>query len=199
MGNAQRLFDLHGEKLRYISETKSWLIWNGDSWQWDVSGAQVRELAAGLARSIYAEGAGFDMREAEHFAKWARDSMSCQKVDAAISLLSDRGRIRLSLTQIDADPWLVGFDQARQGIDLRTGKARPTTPADYLTKSLAPCTLGDPAKAVRWYAFLEQIFSGDLELIDWLQRWCGYLLTGKISEQIFGILHFSVYTLRNYQ
>lgn len=40
-------------------------------------------------------------------------------------------------------------------------------------------------KAARWLQFLDQVFNGDQELIDWMQRFCGYLLTGSTQEQIF--------------
>lgn len=186
LGNAQRMADLHGDGVRYVPETKGWLYWHdGAAWQWDTSGTVMRELAAQLPRVIYSEGAGFDMTQAEHCAKWARKSQTAQVLNNAVSLLSGQSSIRLSLAMIDADRWLIGFDNARQVIDLRTGNARAATPADYVTKSLAPCTMGDSAKAVRWLAFLDQIFAGDAELIGWLHRWCGYLLTGETSEQIF--------------
>lgn len=186
LGNAQRLADLHGEHVRYVPETKGWLyLHDGASWRWDISGAGVRELAAQLPQQIYSDGARFDMTQAEHCAKWARKSQTVQVIGNAVSLLSSMSRIRLSLATIDADPMLIGFDHARQVIDLHTGIARPATPADYITKSLTPCAVGDSAKAVRWLAFLGQIFDNDAELIDWLNRWCGYLLTGKTSEQIF--------------
>ena len=80
---------------------------------------------------------------------------------------------------------LIGFGHAHQVIDLKTGHARPAAPADYVTKSLRTETIGDSGKAVRWHSFLAQIFGDDVKLIDWLHRWCGYLLTGETSEQIF--------------
>ena len=45
--------------------------------------------------------------------------------------------------------------------------------------------IGDPSKAIRCLEFLEQIFNGDKELINWMQRFCGYCLTGSTQEQIF--------------
>jgi P4 family phage/plasmid primase-like protien len=45
--------------------------------------------------------------------------------------------------------------------------------------------VGDPKKAERFRSFLLEIFDNDAELIDWLHRWCGYLLTGLTIEQIF--------------
>ena len=102
-GNALRLLDLYEEKLRYVHDVKSWLVWRDGSWVWDTGGAFVRATAGELAPKIYDEGAQFDMAQAQHFAKWARSSQSEQKIDAAVSLLSDQGRIRLSLAIIDAD------------------------------------------------------------------------------------------------
>lgn len=185
VGNMLRISDLHGEKLRFVFDSKSWLVWRDGCWRWDRHGAIVRELAAKLAKQIYHEGMSFEIREAELFAKHARVSQSSKSIEASVKLLSDQGHIRLSLTQVDADLMRVGFDHARQLIDLRTGIARPAGQLDYITKSLTPRTMGDSAKAVRWHSFLAQIFNNDQELVEWLQRWCGYLLTGSTSEQIF--------------
>lgn len=185
VGNALRLHDQHGEILRFVHDVKGWLVWRDGSWQWDISGAIVRSLAGSLPKTIYAEGAAFEMQQAQFFAKWARSSQTVHTIDASISLLSVQEQIRLALAMIDADPMLVGFDHARQVLDLRTGRARTAAPSDYVTKSLTPCTVGDSSKAVRWHSFLEQIFIGDAHLIDWLHRWCGYLLTGSTEEQIF--------------
>ena len=100
-------------------------------------------------------------------------------------MLSDFAPLRLPLACIDADHFAIGFNQARQVIDLRNGATRAAMPADYITKSLCAETIGNASKAVRWVQFLEQVFNGDVELIDWLQRFTGYLLTGSTREQIF--------------
>jgi len=182
-GNAQRLFDANGERLKYVYDAKSWIVWSGDAWQWD-SGSGVRSMATGLPSTIYAEGVGH-INDAERFAKWARKSQEQHTVIASVSMLSDFPPVRLPLAFIDADHFAIGFNQARQVIDLRDGATRAATPADYITKSLSAETVGDAKNAVRWVQFLEQVFDGDLELIDWMQRFCGYLLTGSTQEQIF--------------
>lgn len=185
VGNALRLLDLHGERLRYVADVSGWIVFRDGAWTWDKYGSFVRETAGKLGERIYAEGAAFSMEQAQHFAKHARISQSARTIDAAVSLLSDQSNIRLPLALIDADPMLIGFDHARRVIDLRTGLERPAAVSDYITKSLTPCAIGDSAKAVRWLDFLEQVFDGDVELIGWLHRWCGYLLTGSTAEQIF--------------
>jgi P4 family phage/plasmid primase-like protien len=187
-GNAQRLHDLHGPYLRYVYDSKSWLIWSADAWSWDRDGATVRSYAVALHQVIYKEGERYIV-DAEHFGKWARKSQEERVVKAAVHLLSDFAPLRLPLAYVDADPFLIGFDQARQVIDLGSGTTRAAVPDDYVTKSLNVNTVGDAAKAERWIQFLDQIFGGDHELIDWLHRFCGYLLTGSTREQIFLFCH----------
>jgi P4 family phage/plasmid primase-like protien len=184
LGNAKRLEDEHGGNIHYVHDAKAWLHWRGGTWVWDVDGAAVRGLAARLPQQIYNEG-GLHLADAEYFAKWARTSQKERTILATVSLLQDFEQVRLPLALVDADLFKIGFDNAKQVLDLRTGKARPARQDDFITKSLSVDRLGDSSKAVRWQAFLTQIFGDDVELIDWLKRWCGYMLTGSTSEQIF--------------
>lgn len=189
-GNALRLMDLHREALRFIPETKCWLVWRDGAWTISADGGLVRSLAANLDKQIYREGGG-NLQEAVHFAKWARKSQARQTIVAAVSLLSDMPSMRVPVADINANPWLIGLDSGRQVLDLKTGATHPSQPGDLITKALGVTTLGQPDKAERWQDFLLQVFQGDRELIDWLQRWCGYLLTGSTSEHIllFGFGH----------
>lgn len=182
-GNALRLLDANGDSLKYVHDAQRWLIWQNASWAWD-DGAGVRSMAAELPAVIYREGADY-LNDAEHFSKWARKSQELRTVQAAVALLSDQNGLRLALANIDADHFTIGVNQARQLLDLRTGKLRDNTPGDYITKSLSVNSVGNAAKAVRWQQFLQQVFEDDHELIRWLQRFCGYLLTGSTREQIF--------------
>lgn len=182
-GNAERLFDAHGEWLRYIHDAKPWLVWNGSSWRWDC-GAAIRALAIALPEKIYAEGIG-DMANALYFVKWGRKSREKRTIDASVALLADRPGIRLSREKIDADPFIIGFNHSTQIINLQDGTIRSAETNDYVTKSLNVATVGNPNKAVRWIQFLHQVFSGDEELIYWIQMFCGYLLTGSTEEHIF--------------
>ena len=182
-GNTLRLLDRHRECVRFVPEVSAWLVWR-DGWTWDPDGADVRTAAAALPQAIYAEGIGHKVNDAEHFARWARQSQAMRTVQAVVHMLSDQRSVRLPMTQVDADPMLVGCNDARSVIDLRTGKSRPAAPGDFITKSLSVPELGDAKKATRWLAFLEQIFDGDVELIDWIHRWMGYVLTGSTSEQL---------------
>jgi len=184
-GNACRLLDLHGDLVRYVPETGAWIMWRDGAWTWDVDGANVRASAASLHKIIYREGGGDGIRhdDAIHYVRWSRASQKLNTVKNSVALFSDMTCVRLPLSTIDADAMLVGFDQARQVADLRSGKVRPAATDDFITKSLNVSEVGESSKAVRWLAFLDQVFDQDKELIDWLHRWCGYLITGETCEQ----------------
>ncbi|MDP3332601.1 MAG: phage/plasmid primase, P4 family [Methylococcaceae bacterium] len=184
LGNAERLLDAHAGNLHYIHDAKAWLHWSGEAWQWDVDGAAVRGLAAKLPQQIYNEG-GLHLADAEHFAKWSRRSQEERIIKAATSLLEYFEQVRLPLALVDADLFSIGIDNARQVINLKSGIARPARQSDFITKALKVDKLGESSKAVRWLEFLNQVFNDDVELIDWIKRWCGYLLTGSTSEQMF--------------
>lgn len=183
MGNALRLLDAFGERLRYINDAQAWIIWRDGAWKWD-DGAHVRALATGLAAAIYVEG-NAQLESSHHFGKWARKSQQRQTIKNAVSLLSDLPRLRIPCANLDAEPMIVGFDHGRQVVDLRVGAIRAAKHSDYITKSLGISTLGDASKAVLWTQFLKQVFGDDRELIDWIQRFCGYLLAGSTQEQLF--------------
>ncbi|WP_316153082.1 phage/plasmid primase, P4 family [Cupriavidus sp. BIC8F] len=187
-GNAQRLFDLVGNRLKYVFDINKWLVWDGTAWQWD-DGSWVYTLAAKqLPVMLHAE-AGQYLSHSIEFAKWSRQCQQQKVLTNAISALKNFQQVRVSLASLDADDTLVGFDNARQVLDLRTGRARSATPVDYVTKSLNVTELGDPDRAERWTQFLCEVFRGDLELLDWFQRFCGYLLTASTEEQFFLFLH----------
>ncbi len=184
LGNAYRLFDGHSESLRFVHNAKAWLHWRDGAWVWDVDGAITRSLAAELHKVIYAEGT-LHLAECEFFAKWARNSQKENTIESAVSLLEDFEAVRIPMSLVDTDPFLVGLDNARTVLDLRTGATRSASPKEYITKSLNIDQLGDSNQAKRWQAFLAQVFGDDKELIDWLQRWLGYMLTGSTAEQCF--------------
>lgn len=182
-GNALRLFDAWGERLRYLPERKTWLVWDGGRWAMSDGGA-VRAMAARLPDAIYQEGLKHS-RDGAHFARWARKSQEGRIVAAAVQMLADMPPLRLRVSDLDADPMLCGLDAGRKVLDLRTGKVRPSTQADHITKALNVPGIGDAAQAARWAQFIREVTCDDAELADWLRRFLGYCLTGSNAEQVF--------------
>jgi len=184
LGNAHRLFDAHGENICFVHNANNWIHWHEGGWNWDDGESVIRSLAEDLPARIYAEGAS-NLKEAELYAKWSRHSQKIATIDSAVTLLKDFKHVRLPLSVIDADPFKIGINDGCEVVELRTGLARAALRSDYITKSINVKNFGDSDSAVRWKSFLSQVFGDDAELIGWVKRWCGYMLTGSTNEQIF--------------
>lgn len=73
-------------------------------------------------------------------------------------------------------------------VDLRTGGIRSHQRADRLTK-LTPVAYDPATPCPRWRQFLDEIFEGDEQLIQFIKRGIGYSLTGFTREHVVFMLH----------
>lgn len=73
-------------------------------------------------------------------------------------------------------------------IDLKTGNLLSFSP-DYFLTQRCNVSYDEEAKCPRWEQFLEEIFSGDKELIRYIQKAVGFTLSGTMDEQLFFFLH----------
>lgn len=95
------------------------------------------------------------------------------KVDQAriVELAKDAVRaMQREATDFDANTWLLNVLDGT--IDLKTGELRAHNPNDLITK-LAPVEYHGVSDGARFEAFLLEVFSNDVELIDYVQRAIG--------------------------
>jgi putative DNA primase/helicase len=67
-------------------------------------------------------------------------------------------------------------------IELLTGNDRAPRREDYCTKSSAVAPAPPGAPHPLWTAFLRRVTGDDVEIIGFLRRFCGYCLTGHVTE-----------------
>ena len=79
----------------------------------------------------------------------------------------------------DADPWLLGTPNGT--INLKTASVVAADPEHRITK-LTAVAAGKADECPRWLQFLDESTGGDRELVDFLQKWCGYTLSGDTRE-----------------
>ncbi len=89
-----------------------------------------------------------------------------------------------TIEQWDANPWLLNTPGGV--VDLQTGKMRATHATDYMTKATAIAPGGE---CPQWLSFLATTTKNDGEVIDYLQRACGYILTGSTQEHALFFIH----------
>lgn len=164
----------HRDDLRYVSAWGKFYRWVGTHWQVD-----TRLESFHLANLICVE---FANRVTAP--NMARAIASARTRAAVLSLARENPRIAATTEQWDADPWLLCTPDGT--IDLRTGEMRESRPEDYSTRITAVSPGGE---CPTWMAFLDTVTSGDREFILYLQRMCGYLLTGMTVEQALFFLY----------
>lgn len=183
-GNAEYFTQEYGDVLRYDHQRCRWLEWNTHCWKPENDG-HVSRLALKSTRKRYNEAvnvANLDQRG--KIAKWAISSEQRARLDACIALAKDFLPIADSGEDWDNDNWL--FCLSNGVVDLKKGELRPGRQSDRITMQ-SPVAFDGDAKCPRWLQFLDEVFSGDTELINWLQRYLGYCLTGNTREQTVAI------------
>jgi putative DNA primase/helicase len=73
--------------------------------------------------------------------------------------------------------------------DLRTGISRESRPDDYCMKVAGTWAADPGTPSPRWIEFLNTAMGGDTALVSYLQRVCGYCLTGSIAEHALFFLY----------
>jgi putative DNA primase/helicase len=136
--------------------------------------------------------ARWDLKEHEtqEYVSYAKSTCTEPGIRHVMKIMESCQSILCGAEHYDRDPYLINC----QGItvDLRTGKQRPSTPADLHTKT----TRCRPAKRVPlpekypvFAQFLIDITNRDPTMIGWLMRYFGYSLSGDTKAAYFVNLH----------
>jgi putative DNA primase/helicase len=164
---ALRFAEHHVGELRYVAEWSTWLIWDGTRWQFD---KVLRAFS--YARLICREAAA-----SHNKLKRGKELASAKTVAGVERLARCDDRLVATGDQWDGDPWLLNTPAGV--IDLRTGIMREHRAEDYLTHMTAVAPEGT---CPLWHKFLATVTGKDQELQQYLQRVCGYALTGSTRE-----------------
>lgn len=194
LGNGERLADRHGGTLRYVEDRKEWRAWGRTHWKRDDTAA-VQRAAAETARSIMAEAdrlsdkitknsrGTLQASPREQRQAFAFASESKGRLDAMIALGGHVPPISCQAAAFDLDSWQLCTPTGI--VDLHAdGGVTPCRPEAMLSR----CTrarVDSMAYAPVWTAFIEQIFCGDNELRDWVQRAVGLSLIGVQRDHLF--------------
>ncbi len=149
----------HADAFRYVAASRQWMKFTGCRWEpEDTLGA-------------------FD--ESRLLCRKAGDAQA-KTVAAVVTLARSDRRLAATVGQWDAQ--LMLFNCSGATIDLTTGMPREPDRRDYITK-IAGTALAEAATPhPLWDRFLARVTGNDRDLIAFLQRWCGYCLTGHTHE-----------------
>jgi len=159
----------YGDQLRYTAKWSRWSMWDGRRWIEDTT-CHVFDRIRAICRSESAIVRGESLSLARRIAS--------APTIAAVERLARADRHHAAkVEQWDADSWLLNTPDGV--VDLYTGKLRKARQEDYMTRIAAVSPGG---RCPLWLSFLSRITSDDSELIAFMQRICGYALTGETRE-----------------
>jgi len=181
LGNAEAFAAEHHGRLRHVKDQRRWLVWNEGRWRPDQTG-EAERAAKETTRQLLVSAAEIDDRDERRAAVgFALKSQGDARIRALLSLASTEPEIVLAASALDTDPYLLA---CRNGtLDLRTGTLRPHDPDDLISLG-TDVDYHAKAECPRFLRFLDEIFAGDDELVDYVHRAAGYTLTGDVREHV---------------
>ena len=119
-------------------------------------------------------------------AKIRKPITSAKTVNALLFLAQSDPDIVVPAAQWDNDPLMLNTPDGL--VDLRTGKTHQRNRQQYLTQL---CRVSPDAgqKTEHWLRFVSQVFVDDADTIEFVQRMCGYCLSGDRREQKLFFAH----------
>jgi putative DNA primase/helicase len=150
-------------------------VWDGHTWNSDPGADLVRQEIHSMGAALMLAG---KVKEARAFAMTTR-------INDLMTELRSVPSVKVQAEDFDSRPDLLSF---RNGtVDLRTGIMRPHSKSDMLTYRL-DIAYDPDAQCPRWESFLTEIFPENPDLVGYMQRLCGYGITGRTDEQCFAVL-----------
>jgi putative DNA primase/helicase len=167
-------------KFRYAVDEDRGYLWDGSLWTPD-SDKQIRlkSEAQRVAEPIAADCALRGDLGAKAIGIADRIASVRTWSNMAAGACLDQG-VWCSRGEFDADPWVLNTPAG--AYDLRTGEPIADVKSQLCTKRTRVAPEGE---CPRWLQFLDECTAKDPELIDYLHRVAGYVLTGSIREQKF--------------
>ena len=172
-GNMLRYADQNAGKLIHITELGKWAAWTGHAWTADNGDSLAIETACNMIR---------DMPVVDKAsAAWRKRSQSRAAIENVVKLASHKTGMYTSITNFDQNPYLLNTPAGL--VDLHTGTITPPTPAALCLRSTTCPPINQPTPI--YDRFLDQTFTSDQQLINYVQTIFGIALIGQVTEQIF--------------
>lgn len=187
-GNAERMFDMYGNTLKYSYENKVWYYWDGKVWREDLTG-QIKKLTDKCIEEMKREAFTTDDGETQiQLMKWVNKTSNSKPKENMIKELQHIGTIPVLTSELDTQKDFINCDNGI--VNLRNGELIPHDP-NYLCTKITKCGYDNVSKKKPelWLKFLKTVTQGDAELEEYIQKAVGYSLTGSTKEQCMFFLY----------
>lgn len=187
-GNAQRFKDAYGDFILYSYVRKNWYYYDGKIWQIDQEG-MIKKLVDKTVAKMKNEALFVPEAVDEDVVKknFQQHVKSTRSSKGKTNMLKETEHLTaVQPSQFDSE---VDLFNVRNGyLDLEKSNLLEHDKSKYFTK-ISSVEFTDKIGCSLWLEFLDQIFDGNKELIDYMQKAVGYSLSGSTQEQMMFILY----------
>jgi len=186
LGNAQWFARWVGDQVRYDHTSKQWYIYDGMRWAEDKKGG-IFPIAIATMEGLFAAALVLaDERQRDQALRHALNSRQTKAIKAMLELARSLSPIAVSHDNWDQGVHLLNVQNGT--LNLKTGRLLSHQPSRDITK-LAAATYDPKALCPKWDHFLDTIFAGDPDLIQWVQRAVGLSLSGEVLEHVLFVCY----------
>lgn len=187
-GNAERMNDAFGEVLKWSYVEKKWLFYEDGKWHYDDIGYH-RHIADAVVAMIEQDYPLYqdDPDTEKAFMKHLKRSRSFSGKTNMIREYEHYSPILPRM--LDKHKMLLNCKNGT--LNLKTGELLSHDRGNFMTKQIPVNYNPDAPEPKLWLKFLDDIFRGDPYMIRYIQKCCGYSLSGSTEEQCLFFLHGS--------
>lgn len=127
----------------------------------------------------------FELKIAEAYQAFVLKRRDYKYITAALNV--SKAMLSIDVADLDKDPVLLNTPRATYNLEQGIAGEQPHDPADLITK-ITECSPGDEGMDI-WLEALDTFFSGDAELIEYVQKVIGLAAIGKVYEEFLIIAY----------
>lgn len=192
-GNAERFIDMFGEMVRFNSDTRQWMIYNGVNWETDKGGYIVHNLIDQSIEELKNEPIeapeGMTDDEKDKLIDAKGKFVTKSRNHAGKNNLEGELKKYLVCSEDTFDKFDMVLNAQNGSVDLTSGELKESTPGDFHSK-VSYSEFSNNFDCPIWLSFLDDVIP-DKETQSYVQKCVGYSLTASTSEQCLFFLYGS--------
>lgn len=147
----------------------------------------VAQGSKAVAKEITTEQMGlyFNLVGAEKYLSFTMKRRDYKYITSALNVA--KSMLTIKVSDLDKDPVLLNTPHATYNLEKGVMGEQPHDPFDLITK-ITECSPGDEGMDI-WLDALNTFFSGDAELIEYVQKVIGLAAIGKVYEEFIIIAY----------
>lgn len=186
---AMTLLSAYGDRMKYCSEDDCWYVYHKGLWICENNKdlEHIRKYGAALTARIQ------DVLDWLDLPLWKKKKLrSAAKKFANVASFRSILEAARSVDPVGADFFNNNNDKLKVSngtIDLKNGHYVADDIKDYFTRHSEVNYCHSHSEPKQFMKFLDDIFEGNKELLEYVRRVLGYLMTGETKEQKFFVFY----------